>query len=91
MAKNEGAVQAPAFTFDNVIGRMVGSVLHLEIDTSKRLRPSRPTMNKDGTVNPPKSTIIGTTGGNKGITLPDGALAKLGITLYVPNQAEQAE
>jgi len=60
-------------------------IMRITLDTTKRLRPSRPTQNRDGTFNPSKSMIIGTTGGNKSIVLPDGALAKLSVTAYVPN------
>ena len=73
------------FHGENIVGTMEGDILCLRIDTSKRLRPSRATVNKDGTLNPPKSTIIGTSGGNKPVMLPNGTQFRLGVTAYLPN------
>jgi hypothetical protein len=78
------------FTGDNLVASVDGKgMLTISIDTTKRLRESRPTINrKTGVIQPPKSMIIGTSGGNKPITLPDGTSIRLGLTAYVPNKAE---
>lgn len=72
------------FCGDNVAAELDGNTLVIRLDVSKRLRPSRSTMNADGSVNPPKSTIIATTGGNKPIGLPGGDVGRLSLTCYVP-------
>lgn len=80
---------AVVFNEGNVLATLEGPMLIIRVDTSKRLRESRPTIDKKtGAVIPPKSLIIGTTGGNKPITLPDGSTFKLSLTAYQPKQAE---
>lgn len=49
-----------------------GNILTVEIDTSKNLGDS-----KSG-----KTVLIGTTGGNQAIALPDGRQIKLGVNCY---------
>lgn len=92
MPKAESKV---VFNADNTHVSIEGSILTIRMDTSKRLRPSRPTVNKKtGVVIPPKSMVVGTTGGNKPIVFyPDGSRLCLSVTAYVPNlgQAVKAE
>mgnify|MGYP001571695706 FL=1 len=81
------------FDADNVHAVLDGKgMLTVTIDTTKRLRPSRPPTDKQGlpTGAPSKSMIIGTTGGNRSVGLPDGSVFKLGITAYAPIMKGQA-
>lgn len=80
------AKTAVVFSRENLVATCdAEGILTIQIDTTKRLRPSRPTTNKDGTLNPPKSMIIGTSGGNQPVTLADGTTFRLGLTAYVEN------
>jgi hypothetical protein len=87
MAANQSQV---VFTGDNLVASVDGKgIMTITIDTTKRLRPSRPTIDKKtGAAIPPKSMVIGTSGGNKPLFLPDGTEIRLGLTAYQPNKAE---